>query len=44
MTSFTEDHDWNLAVYSKKNNAAYPVSTTTISDILGQIRRRRRPG
>jgi len=41
--SFSVDHDWNLAVLSRKLNQSASVTTTTISDILGSIGRRRKP-
>jgi len=36
-------HDWNLAVYSRKNATAAAVTTVTMSDILGSIGKRRKP-
>jgi len=44
MLSFSgATHDFNLAVYSPKNNAAYPVTTATMSNIIGSLGKRRKP-
>lgn len=37
------DHEFGLAVFSKKNGAAYGVTTANMSDILGMIEARRKP-
>jgi len=36
-------HDMNLAVYSKKTNQAFAVTTATLSNIIGSVGKRRQP-
>lgn len=42
--TLTDDHTFNLAIYSKKTNTAGAVQTYQISPIIGNIGRRRTPG
>lgn len=44
LLSFSDDHDWNLAIYSRKNNTIYPAVAFQLSNIIGQIAGRRKPG
>lgn len=39
----TDDHDWQIAIFSPKNNAAYSVTAATMSDVIGSQGRRRKP-
>jgi len=43
IEEFTANHDWNLAVYSRQSGQTLDVTTYSVSPILGQIGRRRKP-
>jgi len=43
IISFTATHDWQLAIYSRTLGTAYAVTAISVSNILGQIGKRRVP-